>query len=278
MPARDTLLSRVAGADLMRAITSVTAAQFGAQSAGNLLAGSTRWWGTLPILAAQALLLLAGAVAYHRVPPAEGKAPAPAHSTLRGIGHALGSVAREPRLHLPLSLVTSVSFFFIGPYTVAIPLLVRDVYRGGAGEIAGVFMLFPLGTIAGSLWLRGRGMRNKGRAALIALTLSCMLLATMASGLPLPAVMAAVFAWGLCGSVFINATRTLYQGAAPLQRRAGVLSVYQLGFLGGVPLGALTAGFVASVVGVQHMLLIAAGGMLLPVAVVWLGTGMSRME
>jgi hypothetical protein len=105
-----------------------------------------------------------------------------------------------------------------------------------------------------------------------------MLLAAMASGLPLPAVMAAVFAWGLCGSVFINATRTLYQGAAPIQRRAGVLSVYQLGFLGGVPLGALTAGFVASLVGVQHMLLLAAAGMLVPVATVWLGTAMSRME
>jgi predicted MFS family arabinose efflux permease len=278
MPARDTLLSRVAGADLMRAITSVTAAQFGAQSAGNLLAGSSRWWGTLPILVAQALLLLAGAAAYRRVPPPEGRAPAPAHSTLRGIAHSLGSVAREPRLHLPLSLVTAVSLFFIGSYTVAVPLLVRDIYRGDEADIAGVFMLFPLGTIAGSLWLRGRGIRNKGRAALIALTLSCMLVATMASGLPLRAVMAATFCWGLCGSVFINATRTLYQTAAPIQQRAGVLSVYQLGFLGGVPLGALAAGFVASVVGVQSMLLLAAGGMLLFVGSVWLGTGMARME
>jgi hypothetical protein len=100
----------------------------------------------------------------------------------------------------------------------------------------------------------------------------------MASGLPLPAVMAATSCWGLCGAVFINSTRTLYQGAAPMQQRAGVLSVYQLGFLGGVPLGALAAGFVASLVGVQAMLLLAAGGMLLPVASVWLGTGMARME
>ena len=278
MPARDALLSRVAGADLMRAVTGVTAAQFGAQSAGNFLAGSTRWWGPLPVLAVQALLLLAGAAAIRRVPPPLTPAPAPTHSTLRGIAHALGSVAREPRLYLPLALVTSVSFFFIGPYTVAIPLLVRDVYRGGAGEIAAVFMLFPLGTITGSLWLRRRGMRRKGLAALTALTLSCLMLATMASGLPLPAVMTATFCWGLCGAVFINATRTLYQSAAPIQRRAGVLSVYQLGFLGGVPLGALAAGFVGSLVGVQGMLLLAAGAMLLPVGSVWLGTGMARME
>ena len=48
--------------------------------------------------------------------------------------------------------------------------MVREVYAGGAAEISLVFMLFPLGTIAGSLWLRSRGLRRKGRSALVAPT------------------------------------------------------------------------------------------------------------
>jgi MFS family permease len=279
MPARDALLSRVAGVDLMRAVTSMTAAQFGAQSAGNLLAGSSRWWGPLPVLGLQALLLLAGSVAIRRVPAAAARPRAPGGaSALRGIGDAFGVVARDARLHAPLLLVLSVSFFFIGPYTVAVPLLVRDVYHGGAAEIAGVFTMFPLGTIAGSLWIRVRGMRRKGRSALTALVFSCGALAVMASGLPLPALMAATFFWGLCGAVFINASRTLYQTAAPTDRRASVLAVYQLAFLGGVPLGALAAGGVGDHVGVQHMLMLAAAGMLIPLCAVGLGTGIARME
>jgi MFS family permease len=279
MPARDALLSRVAGQDLMRAVTSMTAAQFGAQSAGNLLAGSARWWGPVPAIALQALLLLAGALVLLRVPAlAPPPRPAERPSALREIGEALRIVAREPRLRTPLLLVLAVGFFFIGPFTVAVPLLVRDFYAGGAAEISLVVMLFPLGTITGSLWLRSRGLRRKGRAALLALGVGCGALASMGLGLPFPALMAATFCWGLGGAVFINASRTLYQAAAPEGQRARVLAAYQLGFLGGAPLGSICAGLLGAALGIQDALLWFAGGMLLAVISVWLGTGMARME
>lgn len=279
MPARDALLSRVAGPDLMRAVTTMTAAQFGAQSAGNLFAASTRWWGPLPVLAMQALLLLIGALAIRRVPGAQ-RTPraAGAPSALREIADGVARVARAPSLRAPLALVLAVGFFFIGPFTVAVPLLVRDVYAGGAAEISLVFMLFPLGTITGSLWLRNRGLARKGRTALAALAASCAIQAAMGLGLPLPALMALTLAWGLSGAYFINANRTLYQIAAPPDLRARVLAVYQLGFLGGAPLGALSGGLVSAAVGPEWMLLGAAACMLVVVTAVWLGTGMARME
>jgi predicted MFS family arabinose efflux permease len=139
-------------------------------------------------------------------------------------------------------------------------------------------MLFPLGTIAGSLWLRSRGLRRKGRAALLALLVGCASLASMGLGLPLPVLMAATFLWGLGGAVFITASRTLYQAAAPEDQRARVLAAYQLGFLGGAPLGASCAGLLGAALGIQGALLLSAAGMLLAVIGVWLGTGMARME
>jgi len=279
MPARDALLSRVAGPDLMRAVTAMTAAQFGAQSAGNLLAGSARWWGPLPAIALQALLLLVGALAIRRVPPVPLPARAPGRaSALREIGDGVAAVARTPRLRAPLGLVLAVGFFFIGPFTVAVPLLVRDVYRGGAAEISLVVMLFPLGTIAGSLWLRSRGLAHKGRAALCALAACCVALASMGLGIPMPTLMLATLCWGLSGAFFINANRTLFQAAAPSELRGRVLAVYQLGFLGGAPLGSLCGGLVSAAVGPENLLLGAAACMLIVVAGVWLGTGLARME
>ena len=279
MPARDALLSRVSGPDLMRAVTSMTAAQFGAQSAGNLFAASTRWWGPLPVFAVQALLLVAGALAIRRVPMVKRDPRAPARaSALREIADGVARVARAPSLRAPLVLVLAVGFFFIGPFTVAVPLLVRDVYAGGAAEISLVFMLFPLGTIAGSLWLRARGLQRKGLSALTALAASCATMAAMGLGVPLPVLMALTFVWGLSGAYFINANRTLYQANAPSELRARVLAVYQLGFLGGAPLGALTGGLVSAAVGPERLLLGAAACMLVVVSAVWLGTGLARME
>ena len=279
MPARDTLLSRVAGNDLMRAITSMTAVQFGAQSAGNLFAGSTRWWGPLPVIAVQALLLIAGGLAIRRVPRHEPPPRAPGGaSALREIADGLGQVARAPRLRAPLALVFAVGFLFIGPFTVGIPLLVRDVYAGGAAEISLVFMLFPLGTIAGSLWLRSRGLQRKGRSALLALGAGCASMAAMGLGVSLPVLMALTLLFGLGGAWFINANRTLYQAAAPSELRARVLAVYQLGFLGGAPLGALTAGLASGILGPERLFQACGAAMLAVVTGVWLGTGLARME
>jgi len=57
-----------------------------------------------------------------------------------------------------------------------------------------------------------------------------------------------------------------------------VLAVYQLGFLGGAPLGALTAGLASSVIGPERLFVAGGAAMLVVLASVWLGTGLARME
>jgi hypothetical protein len=280
MPARDTLLSRVAGADLMRAVTGLTAAQFGAQATGALLAGAARVAGSAPMLAVQASLLLLGAFATSRVPaapphPREGARP----SALREITAGLPVVARTPELRWPLALVAAVGMLFVGPYMVIFPLLVRDAYQGDALDLALVTMQFPLGTIAGSLLIRARGgIRRKGRAALWALAWGAANLALIAVGLPFWAMMLATFAWGLGGSVFINCSRTLFQQAAPVAERARVLAVYQVGFIGGAPIGTSLMGVASASLGLHGSLLLASGVMLCVVAALALFTQTPRME
>ena len=111
-------------------------------------------------------------------------------------------------------------------------------------------MMFPAGMIVGSTVLLARGgIRRKGRALVAALLAGTICLMAVGLAPPLGAFLALVGAWGLCGSVFLNTSRTLYQAAAPASHRARVLSVYSLGLMGMAPLGNFASGLVADRVG-----------------------------
>ena len=280
MPARDALLSRVAGENLMHAVTMLTAVQFGSQALGSLLAGAAGSVGGVVMLCLQASLLFGGALAMSRLEPCSPNPhAAPPRSPLRDIAAGLAEVARTPKLRAPIALVLAVGSFFVGPFMVLFPLLVRDVYGGGVRDLSFVLMMFPLGTIAGSVLLRAiGGIRRKGLAALFALLVGAANLAAVGIGLPFPGMVLCTFLWGLGGSVFINCSRVLYQEAAPPAHRGRVLSVYQLGFMGGAPLGAVLAGMIGQRIGSLHALWVFSGAMAIFVCASWLLTDLAEME
>lgn len=273
MPARDALLSRVSGPDMMRAVTLMTMFQFGGQAAGTLLAGFGQSVGIETVLIVQAAVLAAGALATLRVVEAPPR-PRNGHqaSALQQIREGVAVVVRTPNLRVPVFLVTLVGVLFIGPYLVVFPLLVRDLYGGGARELSFALMTFPIGTILGSFAIRARGgIGRKGLALLVALSIGAVTQLVMSTGLPFPGFVAAGVVWGLGGSVFINSSRTLVQEAAPSEARGRVLAAYQIGFVGGGPIGTLLAGVLSETVGPLVTLAIAGLGMLLCVlGVAWI--------
>jgi MFS family permease len=282
MPARDALLSEVAGEDLLRAVTGLTLAQWGSQALGNLLGSAARWIGTAPALCIPALLFAVGTLPLRRV-PARAVAPrrqGPAlRQTLQEIGEGLREVARSPVLRPIMLLVAGVGIFFIGPFMVVFPLLVRDHYGGGVLQLSLVGTAFPSGVILGSLLLLARGgLRRKGRAQLAALAGGATALGCISFGIPFAAMLAAVFAWGTSASVFMNAGRTLVQAAAPPTHRGRVLSVHALGFMGSAPLGALLSGFLAGALGPLLACAVCALAMLALAGGAALFSGVSRLE
>jgi MFS family permease len=273
LPARDALLSRVAGHDMLRAVTGMTATQFGAQAAGALAAGATRWVGGAPMLLFQGLVLAAGALAAARLPRGVRASHLPPQSALHDLTLGLRTVARDPGLRGLTLCLMGVGLFFIGPFLVTFPLLVHGHYGGDVTSLSVLFMLFPVG----SLVLRARGVARRGRAALLALLFGSTILGVIGLGLPLPLLFVATLCWGLGGSVFINCSRTLFQEAAPAAQRGRVLSVFQLCFVGAAPLGSLTAGFCNGWIGPLATLQLFACAMLTLVATVWLTTPTSRL-
>jgi MFS family permease len=246
-PPRDSLLSHVSGGNLMAAVTALTIAQFGGQAVGSIGGGRAQALGVPAILVAQGLLLGLGVWAARGLPRVERD---PTATQRRAWLAGLRSVARTPSLRIPVGLTTAIGIFFIGPFFVAFPLIVRDFYQGGASELGWILATFPVGTIVGSLAIRMRGgIARKGRAMLLALANGTANLALLSIGLPYWGFLLCALAWGTGGAVFINSSRTLVQESAPPDERGRVLAVYQLGFVGSGPLGFLLTGFLCDTFG-----------------------------
>lgn len=234
MPARDALLSDVAGANMLRAVAGMTLTQWLSQALGALLAGSARWLGIVPALGMHGLILLAGAPTLRRLPPHpeqgnDGHARVGFDNILEGVREVIASPVLRPLL----LLVTMVGIGFIGPYLVVLPILVRDYYGGDVAQLAVLNMAFPIGTIFGAgavLWYGG--MRRKGLAQVLALLGGACCVGLLSFGLPFWGALLTVGVWGTSASVFMSAGRTVFQEQARPSHRARVLSVYTLGFMG----------------------------------------------
>jgi MFS family permease len=280
-PVRDASLSEVAGDNLMHAVTGVTMTQFGLQAVGALLAGTARWIGTPAALLIQAALVLSGVYPLCRLPSMPA-APgvSPSRGTALGeIVAGLREVWRSDRIRPPVLMVGVNGVLFIGPFFVLLPLMVRDVYGGDAGALALAYTAFPAGVIVGSLvLLLGKGIRRQGRALLIGLFAGAVFLCVFALDLPFYGFVCAVFAWGACGAVFVNTSRTLVQKAAPPAHRARVLSVYALGIVACSPIGSLGAGFAASAFGPERSCALFGCAMLVVVALAWTRSRIRHME
>jgi MFS family permease len=276
-PARDSLLSEVAGSDVARAVTGLTIAQFGSQGVGMLVAGAARWAGLVPVLILQASAVLLGALLSRRIP--RRRSPPPAHGPSLGeflVG--LRIVLRSP-LRAVLALTCGIGLLFSASYNVVLPVLVRDVYGGDVRDVSVLMMTFPVGTILGSFVLLARGgIRRKGRALAVSLVVAAVSVMVSGLGLPFPVVVLAGLGWGLCGSVFLNMGRTLFQERAPANERGRVLAVHLLGFMATAPVGALLSGFVTAELGPQATLLGFGAAMLVLVGGVVLASGVVRME
>jgi MFS family permease len=248
-PSRDSLLSRVAGADLTRAVAGVITAQFLAQGIGMLLARQADEIGGAAALSIQATIVAAGAVFCLRLPgkparAAAARAPLTAQELLAGARFVWHSELRPV-----WPLIAGVGLFFSGAYNVLFPIMVRDVYQGGVDEIAILLFAFPAGTIFASGWLFFRGIRRKGRALAIAQLVGALTVIGCGLGAPFWVIVASTFVWGLAGGIFMTTGRALFQERAPLAERARIMAVHQLAMVASGPVGALMSGALGDAIG-----------------------------
>lgn len=279
LPARDSLLTRVAGGDIQRAVTLTMIVQLSAQLAGLIVAGAAAFTGVVPLLAAQAAIMLFGAFAGSRLPAAPPVTePTPLSRRFSEVREGVVEVARSPYLAPVVACMFAVGLFYVGSFMTVLPLFVRDVYGGGPAELSLVNVGFWGGTILATMTLlRIGGVARRGLVMLIALGTGTCILAAMSFPAPFAVLVGLTLLWGLGAGTTMTLSRTIVQERAPESHRARVLSIYQLGFAGGGPVGAFATGILVGAFGPHDAVLVPAGIALLVFGALGLTTQLARI-
>jgi MFS family permease len=248
IPARDSLLSHVAeksfGPDIQRAVVLASGIQFVGQLAGIILAGTENLVGAPALLIFQAVVMLGGAVMVRKLAAAPPMERPPAHP-LEDMRDGIRTVFASPIL-MPVVLgMFAVGVLYVGAFMVLLPLMVRDYYGGDAGGISLVNICFWGGTIVSTFTLLRLGHIHR-RGLVLTCSLSSGAVVLFLIGIPAPfwVMCLLCFCWGLGAGTSMTMSRTIVQLAAPPSHRARVLSIFQLGFAGGGPIGAFITGFI----------------------------------
>ncbi|WP_290490496.1 MFS transporter, partial [Hyphomonas sp. UBA2654] len=194
----------------------------------------------------------------------------------KGIKSALGDIAEgfhavrsDGKLWAMTALMFGVGIFVIGAFLVVLPIVNRDVYGFGSDGIRDMFVTFWMGAFVSSVVLSiFKRIKRQGRLLLIAQFLASVSILAMMWQVPHYVFLGIVFIWGLAAGISIAMSRSIVQDAAPKEKLARVLSIYQLGFMAGAPFGAAIMGALVDLFGPQKIAIVPAGGMI--ALIIWM--------
>jgi MFS family permease len=142
---------------------------------------------------------------------------------------------------------------FLGiPIVVFLPVFARDIFHGAAGTFTLLLSVEAVGAIAGALivaW-RGKGARI-GRDAVVGLIGLGVFEAAFAFSRNLTLSIICLFFAGMALVACFSMLSSLVQMVASDEMRGRVLSIYNVAFRGGMPIGSLVTGALIPHFGVQ---------------------------
>ena len=273
-PARDGLLNQVAGERLQRAVMLTTLIQFGAQIIGFGLASLADRVGPIPILFGQALILWSGVYGFSRISHARNP-QAKRQRLWTSIAEGARTVLGSPTMRVVALQNVAMALFFMGSYIVSAPLLVRDVYGGGASDLSLMNASNSIGMVLTLLLLLRLGdITRPGRALLLAHAIGAIALMCVGVVNSWPLAVLFFFLWGVCGGVAMPMSRSMMQELAPPEQRGRVMSFFAFAFMGAGPIGALLSGYLVEHFGARTAIAVSGASMAVVVLVV---TMLSRL-
>lgn len=159
------------------------------------------------------------------------------------------------RTLIHLSFIGFASTFFGIPIVTMLPVVARDVFHLGAQGYSWILTASGAGSVCGALIVAASGhIHRKGKLALwfqLAFA-GFLIIFALSQHLWLSVLM--VFCAGASLLGVVAMTSSLVQLATSEAMRGRVVSIFMLAFRGGMPLGNLTAGYMAEVFSVRTAL------------------------
>ncbi len=176
---------------------------------------------------------------------------------------------RQKPAMLPLIWVAFVCTFLGIPIIVFLPVFAKEVFHGNEATYTLLLSLEAVGAIVGALLVAARGKRAKlGRDALLGLIALGIFEALFGFSRNLYLSLTFVFFGGVALISCFALLSSLVQHVATDEMRGRVMSIYNIAFRGGMPIGSLVTGALAPVVGVPT--LVGIYGILLSVLAIYL--------
>jgi predicted MFS family arabinose efflux permease len=187
-------------------------------------------------------------------------------SILTGVKQGIGFVRKQGAMVGLIALAFCMTALAI-PTLTFLPVFAKDVFHRGPTAFTILLSCSGVGSVGGALIVAAFGnVRNKGQIALLTLLLLGSTIAGFAVSKSIVMSGALLVVSGAAMMGVFSMVSSLVQLITPNEMRGRVMSVYNLAFRGGMPLGSLATGWLVPkfsaphVLAVNGLLLVAVGG------------------
>ena len=255
-PAQQAILNRVVGTEVQRGVTAATAVGFIVQMLGLILAGQMEIVGVANILLIQSVSLVLGALTVMKIAPLPIARRNNKSSTFDSMLDGFRASYKNKNIFHTLIITFTSGVFNAGAFMTALPFIVKRVYDGDALGLATIMIVFYAGaTISNIIQFRVMPLEKPGLWFLIMQFTRIFIIYLVWIQPEWWVLMAVLFVWGLNMGVTTNLSRAIMQEASEPEYLARVLSVYTLGMMGSMPVGALVIGFIIEGFGTMNAML-----------------------
>jgi MFS family permease len=199
----------------------------------------------------------------------------------KGVGDELKGGISYVRAHESLGslIVLAAATTFLGFAVLTfLPIFAQKIFHEGADTYSHLMAFSGAGSIVGALLVAWLGKyRKMGLTALLVQALYGLLIIAFAISRTLWLSDILLFFTGAALMVVFSTVTSLVQLIAPNEMRGRVMSIYMLAFRGGMPLGSLVSGWLATSLGAPMVIGIN-GGLLVLVAAYFLVRHQSALE
>ncbi len=167
-----------------------------------------------------------------------------------------------------LTVLAAATTFLGFAVLTFLPLFAQQVFQQGASTYSHLMAFSGAGSIVGALTVAWLGkFKRMGLTALLMQIVYGALIMAFAMSRSLPLSEALLFLTGFALMIVFSTVTSLVQLIAPNEMRGRVMSIYMLAFRGGMPLGSLVSGYLATLTSAPTVLIV--NGVLLSLVAAW---------
>jgi len=195
--------------------------------------------------------------------------PPPSKGMRDDLSGGLSYVRQHGTLVALIVLAAATTFLGFAMLTF-LPVFAREIFHEGAGTYSELLVFSGMGSVVGALMVAALGRTKRmGLTSLLVQVVYGVLIIAFAWSRMLWLSDVLLFLTGAALMIVFSTVTSLVQLIAPNEMRGRVMSIYMLAFRGGMPLGSLVSGYLATYLGAPRVIAIN-GALLVAVAIYFL--------